>query len=259
MWQALGDLELAIAIAHFRTALSTSSQPAFAAGGMTATKIVHPSLKHPVAHPVAWKQNALITGAHATGKSTYVKSIAVNAILAQTINTVLAEKLTMQPGLVMTAMAVRDDHCEGDSYFVAEIKAILRLLRAVAYKQRVYGFIDENCKGTHTVERIAATASDLHWLSHYPSLVVVATHEHESTDNLGELCIHWHLLEKVTTKDGVVFDYLLHTGPATSHNAIALLDNMAVPEPLIKDARTLAADFERQQAWPQYRTGGITA
>ncbi len=96
----------------------------FAAGGMTATKIVHPLLKHPVANPVAWNKNALITGANASGKSTYVKSIAVNAILAQTINTVLAEKLTMQPGLVMTAMAVRDDLSEGDSYFVAEIKAI---------------------------------------------------------------------------------------------------------------------------------------
>ncbi len=114
------------------------------------------------------EQNALITGANASGKSTYVKSIAVNAILAQTINTVLAEKLTMQPGLVMTAMAVRDDLSEGDSYFVAEIKAIHRLLRAVASNKRVYGFIDEILKGTNTVERLAASASVINWLSHYP-------------------------------------------------------------------------------------------
>ena len=259
LWQALGDLELAIAIANFRTAHSQSSQPAFAAGDMTATGIVHPLLKHPVANPVAWNKNALITGANASGKSTYVKSKAVNAILAQTINTVLAEKLTMQPGLVMTAMAVRDDLSEGDSYFVAEIKAIHRLLRAVASNKRVYGFIDEILKGTNTVERIAASASVINWLSHYPSLVVVATHDNELTDIMGDQCINWHFQEKVTQKDGVVFDYLLHQGPATSHNAIALLATMAYPEPLIKDARQLAADFERNKAWPKYRQGGIQA
>lgn len=62
---------------------------------------------------------------------------------------------------------------------------------------------------------------------------------------------------KSDPKDGVVFDYLLHQGPATSHNAIALLATMAYPEPLIKDARQLAADFERNKAWPKYRQGGF--
>ncbi|MGM9458309.1 MutS-related protein, partial [Lacticaseibacillus rhamnosus] len=77
--------------------------------------------------------------------------------------------------------AVRDDLSEGDSYFVAEIKAIHRLLRAVASNKRVYGFIDKILKGRNTVERIAASASVINWLSHYPSLVVVATHDNELT------------------------------------------------------------------------------
>ncbi|WP_424320873.1 MutS-related protein [Lacticaseibacillus chiayiensis] len=259
LWQALGDLELAIAIANFREAHADSSQPTFASGGMTAIQLAHPLLTHPVTNPVDWQKNALITGANASGKSTYVKSIAVNAILAQTINTVLAKDMTMQPGLVITAMAIRDDLSEGDSYFVAEIKAIHRLLKAVAGKQRIYGFIDEILKGTNTVERIAASASVINWLSHYPSLVVVATHDNELTDIMGEQCVNWHFQEKVTKKDGVVFDYLLHQGPATSHNAITLLATMAYPETLIKDARTLAADFERTKAWPRYREGGIKA
>ncbi|MDE3281677.1 DNA mismatch repair protein MutS [Lacticaseibacillus parahuelsenbergensis] len=259
LWQALGDLELAIAIANFREAHANSSQPVFADGGLTAKELVHPLLKHPVANPVDWQKNALITGANASGKSTYVKSIAVNAILAQTINTVLAKDFSIQPGLVITAMAIRDDLSEGDSYFVAEIKAIHRLLNAVATNKRIYGFIDEILKGTNTVERIAASASVINWLSHYPSLVVVATHDNELTDIMGEQCVNWHFQEKVTKKDGVVFDYLLHQGPATSHNAITLLATMAYPATLIKDARTLAADFERTKVWPRYRQGGIKA
>ena len=84
-------------------------------------------------------------------------------------------------------MAVRDDLSEGDSYFVAEIKAIRRLLNAVAKKKRVYGFIDEILKGTNTVERIAASASVINWLKQYPSLVVVATHDNELTDIMRQL------------------------------------------------------------------------
>ena len=211
LWQRLGDLELAIAIANFRTA------------------------------------------------STYVKSIAINAILAQTINTVTATSFTMEPGEVITAMAVRDDLSEGDSYFVAEIKAIRRLLNAVAKKKRVYGFIDEILKGTNTVERIAASASVINWLKQYPSLVVVATHDNELTDIMGDQCVNWHFQEKVTKEDGVVFDYLLYQGLATSHNAIALLATMDYPTSLIHDARQLAADFERSKAWPKFVKGGIQA
>lgn len=259
LWQRLGDLELAIAIANFRTAEATTTQPVFAKGGMTATDLAHPLLKHPVANPVDWQKNALITGANASGKSTYVKSIAINAILAQTINTVTATSFTMEPGEVITAMAVRDDLSEGDSYFVAEIKAIRRLLNAVAKKKRVYGFIDEILKGTNTVERIAASASVINWLKQYPSLVVVATHDNELTDIMGDQCVNWHFQEKVTKEDGVVFDYLLYQGPATSHNAIALLATMDYPTSLIHDARQLAADFERSKAWPKFVKGGIQA
>lgn len=259
LWQRLGDLELAIAIANFRAAEATTTQPVFAKGGMTATDLAHPLLKHPVANPVDWQKNALITGANASGKSTYVKSIAINAILAQTINTVTATSFTMEPGEVITAMAVRDDLSEGDSYFVAEIKAIRRLLNAVAKKKRVYGFIDEILKGTNTVERIAASASVINWLKQYPSLVVVATHDNELTDIMGDQCVNWHFQEKVTKEDGVVFDYLLYQGPATSHNAIALLATMDYPTSLVHDARQLAADFERSKAWPKFVKGGIQA
>lgn len=259
LWQRLGDLELAIAIANFRAAEATTTQPVFAKGGMNATDLAHPLLKHPVANPVDWQKNALITGANASGKSTYVKSIAINAILAQTINTVTATSFTMEPGEVITAMAVRDDLSEGDSYFVAEIKAIRRLLNAVAKKKRVYGFIDEILKGTNTVERIAASASVINWLKQYPSLVVVATHDNELTDIMGDQCVNWHFQEKVTKEDGVVFDYLLYQGPATSHNAIALLATMDYPTSLIHDARQLAADFERSKAWPKFVKGGIQA
>ncbi|BDP82096.1 hypothetical protein EfmAA290_27720 [Enterococcus faecium] len=89
-------------------------------------------------NPVNWQKNTLVTGSNASGKSTYVKSIAISCILAQTIQTAIAEQFTLQPGHVLTSMAIEDDLFEGDSYFVSEIKSIKRLLDQVASKERCY-------------------------------------------------------------------------------------------------------------------------
>lgn len=71
-------------------------QPEFTDNGVEAEDLYHPLLKEAVVNPVDWHQNILVTGSNASGKSTYVKSIAINCILAQTIQTALAEKFTLQ-------------------------------------------------------------------------------------------------------------------------------------------------------------------
>ncbi|MFT9038568.1 MAG: hypothetical protein ABF993_00435 [Schleiferilactobacillus harbinensis] len=251
LWASVGDLEVAIAIANYRLAIQDTCQPVFRPGPVTADTLVHPLLLDAVANPVNWRRNTIITGSNASGKSTYVKSVAVNCILAQTINTCTAKSFALQPGNVITAMAVQDDLAQGDSYFVAEIKAIKRLLDLVATGQHCYGFVDEILKGTNTVERIAASASVVAWLNQYPSLVMIATHDNELTEMLSATCDNWHFQETVTKDHGVEFDYLLRQGPATSHNAIALLGTMDYPESLITEANQLATAFEKSKRWPQ--------
>ncbi|WP_125579484.1 MutS-related protein [Lacticaseibacillus suibinensis] len=250
LWQELGQLEVAIAIANFRQASPVVCQPSFQADAVEAQGLVHPLLKKPVANDLDWRQTALITGSNASGKSTYVKSVAINCVLAQTINTATASSFALAPGHVVTAMAVQDDITAGDSYFIAEIKAIQRVLKLAAQGQRVYGFIDEILKGTNTIERIAASASVVQWLSRTKARVMVATHDSELTEILKALVINWHFQETVTAS-GVTFDYQLHQGPATSHNAIALLSTMAYPQPIIQTAHDLVAAFEQTRSWPQ--------
>ncbi|WP_179396213.1 MutS-related protein [Lacticaseibacillus absianus] len=250
LWSQLGALEVAIAVANFRTAAPVTCQPQFATGGVQARGLVHPLLKAPVANPLDWTRSALITGSNASGKSTYVKSVAINCLLAQTLNTATADSFTLAPGHVVTAMAIQDDLDAGDSYFIAEIKAIRRVLHLAAGGTRVYGFIDEILKGTNTVERIAASASVVHWLTQTNALAMVATHDGELTRILGPAATNWHFQETVDAH-GVTFDYQLHQGPATSHNAIALLATLDYPKAIIAQAHKLAADFERTTVWPQ--------
>lgn len=249
LWDNLGDLEVALAILNFRTYMPLTCQPEMKEDGVVAEAIYHPLIQNAVANPVDWKKNTLVTGSNASGKSTYVKSIAISCILAQTINTATAETFSLRPGHVLSSMAVEDNLFEGDSYFVAEIKSIKRLLDKVATKERCYCFIDEILKGTNTIERIAASSSVVKWLAQQPSLAFVATHDIELTEILKNSCDNLHFEEQVTAENGISFDYRLRSGAAKSRNAIALLGVLGYPTELVENAKKEATYFDQEKSW----------
>lgn len=249
LWKVLGEMEVAAAVLNFRTYFPVSCQPTFTEGGVQAEDIYHPLVDYAIVNPVDWQQDTLVTGSNASGKSTYVKSIAISAILAQTINTAIAEQFTLQPGHVLTSMAVEDDILAGDSYFVAEIKSIKRLLKQVEKGEHCYCFIDEILKGTNTIERIAASSSVVTWLAGYPSLSFVATHDIELTEILKNYCDNVHFEETVTEEQGITFDYVLKQEPAVTRNAIALLKVMDYPEKIVIQAQKEARCFDEQRTW----------
>lgn len=250
LWQLLGDLEVAYAIMNYRLTLPLYAIPTFTdASNVAGVDVYHPLVEEPVANPVKWTENTLVSGSNASGKSTYVKSVAINCILAQTIHTVLASEFSMKRGHVLTSMAVEDDVLMGDSYFIAEIKSLKRVLNKVETGERCYLFIDEILRGTNTVERISASASIIHWINDYPSLAFVATHDIELTEMLKEEVTNVHFKETVTEEDGIQFDYLLQKGPATSRNALLLLQTMAFPDEVVVKAKGLAQHFDNEQEW----------
>lgn len=248
LWELLGNLEIACCILNLRTFQSKTAIPTFDTVEVHGNKMYHPLLKQPVENDVNWEQITLVTGSNASGKSTYVKSVAINCILAQTIQTVFAESFSMRPGHVLTSMAVSDNLFEGNSYFVAEIKSIKRLLNRVATGERCYCFVDEILKGTNTVERISASSSLIEWLDGYSSLAFIATHDIELPIILEGICHNIHFSEKILD-EGITFDYKLQHGPATSRNAIALLEVMNYPEEIIVSAQKKAHHFDSNQHW----------
>lgn len=249
MWELLGQLEVASAILNYRTYKPSYCLPEFKEGGVKSKKLAHPLIDEPVTNPVNWKRNTLVTGSNASGKSTYVKAVAINCILAQTIYTCTAQSFTLEPGHVLTSMAVQDNIFEGDSYFVAEIKSLKRLLKKVETNERCYLFIDEILKGTNTVERIAASSTIVKWLAQFPSLAFVATHDIELTNILENICENVHFQEQVSKEEGVYFDYLLREGSATSRNALRLLEVMNYPKGMIAQAEELASSFDETEQW----------
>lgn len=251
----LGEMELAIAALSFRESLPLRCTPEFSSEmALVCDELYHPLLKTPVANSAAFRCHTLFTGSNASGKSTFIKALAVNVILAQTLNVCAARAFTMPRALVISSMAVSDDLCAGDSYFVAELKSLRRLLACAQADTPCLCFIDEILKGTNTVERIAASAAVLRHLAEYRCLCFVATHDRELTEMLAGLYENRHFSEQVGP-EGVTFDYLLKDGPARTRNAIALLAQMGFPAEITQAAEDAARTFEAEGRWPAERSG----
>ncbi|MDN6731805.1 MAG: DNA mismatch repair protein MutS, partial [Atopostipes suicloacalis] len=250
LWQLLGDLEVAYAVLNYRKTLDYYRHPQFnEEKALKGESVYHPLLEDPVSNPVYWERNTLVSGSNASGKSTYVKSVAINCVLAQTIHMVTAKDFSMKRGHVLTSMAVEDDIIMGDSYFIAEIKSLKRILKQVKTKERAYLFIDEILRGTNTVERIAASSSIINWLNDYPSLAFVATHDIELTEMLKNQADNVHFKEEISEDQEIQFHYQLQEGPASSRNAILLLENMNFPESVVENAKERAKFFDQRQEW----------
>ena len=249
IYQNIGELDMAIALASFRKSLPNTVNPVFTEEfKVIAADLYHPLLKSPIANDIELRQNSLITGSNASGKSTFVKALAINSIFAQTIYTCTASSFSLAHCLPITSMAVKDDILTGDSYFMAEIKSLKRTIDQVS-SYPCLCFIDEILKGTNTIERIAASSAILDYLDRNNCLCLIATHDIEITNILANTYDNYHFQETITDET-IWFDYQLHTGPARTKNAIALLNYLEFDQEIIGKANSLVDTFAETEKWP---------
>ena len=266
----VGELDALIAAAGFRHSLPawcvpklTAAEAAdgaehgavessglhFEASSLQLEQLYHPLLADPVKNDIKTTNGVLLTGSNASGKSTFLKAVALNMILAQTIHTCCADCCQSSYWRVMTSMALRDDLGSGESYYIVEIRSLKRILDAAQSPGApVLCFVDEVLRGTNTVERIAASTQILKSL-HKPGVCCfAATHDVELTGLLETEYDNYHFEEQIADGD-ISFPYLLMPGRATSRNAIRLLEMMGYSEEIIKKADDQAAEFLKTGVW----------
>ncbi len=251
--EAIGYVDAVISIGAFRASLKQYCVPKLLEGRETSLHIedgYHPSLKDPVGNSFTQKRGMLVTGSNASGKSTFLKMTAINAILAQTIHTCAAS--AYQGGLykIFSSMALRDDLTAGESYYMVEIKALKRIMDAVEERgdNPLLCFVDEVLRGTNTVERIAASTQILQELAKDGIYCFAATHDIELTHLLADQYDNYHFEEDV--KDGdVLFSYHLMVGRAQSRNAIKLLRVIGFSDEITDCAEDRAQRFLRTGQW----------
>ena len=230
----VGNIDCNIAILSYRESIDNWCLPEFVDRGICTEGIVHPLLTSAIDNNFYLEKGAIITGANASGKSTFMKAIAINSILAQTINTCTADSFKMKKIYVMTCMSLRDDILSGESYYFREAKYIKRMLDADQRGEPVLLVIDEILRGTNTRERIATSKAILDYFERGNSLVLVATHDNELAEN--SLFKKYYFESHIDSVD-VIFNYRICEGICQESNAIALLSVLNYPDEIIRNAK----------------------
>ncbi len=251
LFETAGFLDAMIAASSFRVLMRDWCVPELTSEGgpfLSMREVYHPMLDNPVKASISENRSVLITGSNASGKSTFIKTLAINAILAQTIDTVMAEEYRASFFQVASSMALRDDIFSKESYYIVEIKSLKRIADRIGSGTPMLCFVDEVLRGTNTLERIAASAEILSDFASKNAICFAATHDIELTHILESRYSNYHFQEYVEG-DQVLFDYKLYEGRAVSKNAIRLLKMLGYADRITERAEERARHFEQTGEW----------
>jgi len=235
--KTVGYLDACISIASFRASLPYYCKPAFdsedeyaAAGGF------NPLIENCVPNDIRTKNGVLLTGSNASGKSSFLRTTALMAILAQTIYTVPAREYHFTFVRVATSMSLNDSMLSGESYYMVEIKSLKRIMEYADSNEKLLCFIDEVLRGTNTVERISASKEILSELAER-SICFAATHDIELAMLLQDKMDNFHFSEDIDTdNEKISFSYKIQEGKSESTNAIKLLSLIGFENSIIAAA-----------------------
>jgi hypothetical protein len=179
----------------------------------------------------------LVTGSNMSGKSTLLRSIGVNAVLAQAGGPVAATSLRMPPMALATSILVEDSLADGVSFFMAELQ---RIQKVVAAADRAHGegrvllyLLDEVLRGTNSFERQVAVRRVVLHLLRRGAIGAVSTHDLQlaEVEELKSVCVPVHFRETIHPGGDppMTFDYVMRPGVATTVNALKLMELVGLP------------------------------
>jgi DNA mismatch repair ATPase MutS len=245
---AVGEIDTAMSVAAWRESTRDWTRPRFhPKGSLSLTDLRHPLIDEAVPNSIVLEQGSgvVVTGSNMSGKSTFLRTVGVNAILAQRLNTCLAREYSGPVIEVRSCIGGSDDLLSGKSYYLVEVESLLDLVRACGSDRPHLFLLDELFRGTNAVERVAAGHAILQeLLQSGQHIVIAATHDADLVDLSRESYAPYHFGDSIGP-DGLVFEHRLKPGPATTRTAIALLRQSGAPERLLERATATANALDR--------------
>lgn len=172
----------------------------------------------------------IITGANMAGKSTYLRTIGVNLILAMCGAPVCATSFSFTPVQIFTSIRTVDSLKENESYFYAELKRLKSIIDTLRDGNKLFIILDEILKGTNSKDKHAGSEALLRQLVSLNSSGIVATHDvllgkmsDDFPDNIKNQCF-----EVEIEGNKLNFDYLLREGVSKNLNATILMREMGI-------------------------------
>ena len=175
-------------------------------------------------------QIAIVTGANMAGKSTFLRTIGVNLILAQSGNVVCSRYFAFQPMTLFTSMRTTDSLSKDTSYFHAELLRLQQLVNIAQQEDKVFIILDEMLKGTNSVDKLNGSLAFLKRILSYPISGLVATHDLDLGELADDFPEHFFnvCFEIVHSGSQITYDYKLHPGISSNMNASILLKQMGL-------------------------------
>ncbi|MCP4708360.1 MAG: MutS family DNA mismatch repair protein [Planctomycetes bacterium] len=252
-FSALADLEALYSLACFAAEQPVACYPEITdQPEITIQKGRHPLIPptEVVSNDVHIKTDSklwIITGPNAAGKSTLLRMVGVNVLLAQMGCAVAAEKMSFSPVRLVTDLTIRDNLSKKESYFVTEVRHLYRMVQPQSHEIPALGLIDEPFRGTNSQEKLAASLSLIEHLASLSDFFLVATHDEALTQlaATNHTVKNYHFHEELGAQ-GIVFDYLLRPGPAQSRTALKILEQENYPPKMIENAYRWLADNDKK-------------
>jgi len=251
IYKYVAEIDAMIAVLSVRAGLTHYSKPVFYTENlkMDLTNMYHPLIYDCVPNSIHTRtdEGVLITGSNMSGKTTFIRSIAINTLLAQTIYTTCTTEYKAPLLKIQTSIRTVDDLGENKSYFQAEALSILDIINQSGGDEPVKSLviIDEIFRGTNTIERIAAAKSVLTYLTDNKNFVFVSTHDLELAELLdNDYAVY--SFEETVNDTRLVFDYKMKTGVLKNKNGIAILETIGYPESVVEDAYIVSEELKRK-------------
>jgi hypothetical protein len=235
--EVIAETDAIISLANFANNHPDFTYPEIHEGGFTfqAEKMGHPLLHKSkrVCNDFeinGWAKVMIITGANMAGKSTFLRTVGVNLILARTGAPVCAERMVFTPIEIYTNMRTTDSLLKDESYFFAELKRIKGVLDWLQKGERIFVILDEMLKGTNSVDKLNGSKELIRKLVELKSVSLIATHDlklSEMEDEFPQQVFN-KCFEIRIENDDLVFDYKLSDGVTKTMNATFLMKKMGI-------------------------------
>lgn len=172
----------------------------------------------------------IITGANMAGKSTYLRTIGVNYLLACIGAPVCCERLKLHPNQLITSLRTSDSLSDNESYFFAELKRLKRIINLLNQGQQLFIILDEILKGTNSMDKQKGSFDLIRQFMQLKANGIIATHDlllgsliKQFPEEIRNYCFEADIKENELT-----FSYKLREGVAQNMNACFLMKKMGI-------------------------------
>jgi DNA mismatch repair ATPase MutS len=193
---------------------------------------------HPLINPSKCVKNSidvtnatplmLVTGSNMAGKSTYLRSIGVNIVLAMAGAPVFAKSFLVSPVELVSSMRIADNLEESTSTFYAELKKLKAIIEKVNDGQPIFILLDEILRGTNSEDRHAGSSALIKQLLHKNAAGIIATHDVELAKSQTDSALVNYNFDVQVNGEELYFDYKIKKGICTSLNATILMKKIGI-------------------------------